>query len=141
VTIPHLILRHAHTSMGLTALVAGAASMTFRKGSALHRQAGTVFFVSMLIMSGTGAFISIFITPVAANIMGGFMTFYLTLTGSFFVGQAKLFPPEVRQTGVLKIPAFLPFALLLYWLIRIRVWPQISKRRALELRSRVDVLT
>lgn len=50
-TIDHLILRYAHISMALLGLVSGAAAMTFRKGSPLHRQSGNVFFVSMLIMS------------------------------------------------------------------------------------------
>jgi hypothetical protein len=226
-TIGHLILRYAHISMAMLGLVAGAAAMTFRKGSPQHRQAGNVFFVSMLIMSAAGAYISIFITPVASNVMGGLMAFYLTATawltvkrkpgetgrveialallglataiagisfgiqaanspngllgkfpyqgyfvfgsmallgtaldarmivrggftgaarltrhlsrmcfamfmatGSFFLGQAKLFPLEVRESGLLPIPAFLPLGLLLYWLIRVRVWPLIRKVRA-----------
>jgi hypothetical protein len=226
-TTTHLILRYAHISMGLTALVAGTASMTFRKGSPLHRQAGNAFFASMLIMAGAGAFISIFLTPVAANIMGGFMALYLTgtawltvwrkpgetgyaevaamlfgvvttvagvkfgmqaaassdgrlhafpamgyyifasaaalgtlldlrmlarggftgnarttrhltrmcfaffmATGSFFLGQAKVFPPEVRQSGLLPIPALMPLALMIYWLIRIRVWPRLRGARS-----------
>jgi hypothetical protein len=51
-------------------------------------------------------------------------------TGSFFLGQAKLFPTEVRESGVLPIPAFLPLGLLLYWLLRVRVWPWLRKLRA-----------
>lgn len=223
-TIDHLILRYAHISMGSLALLSGAAAMTFRKGSWLHRHAGNVFFVSMLIMAATGVYISIFITPAMGNVMGGGMTFYLTATawltvwrkpgemgrletalvflglamaiagitfgvlaiqspdgrfsgygpplyfifsaaallatvldvrmiarggftgtarltrhlsrmcfaffiatGSFFFGQAKLFPTEVRESGLLAIPALLPFALLLFWVIRVRVLPLIKK--------------
>ncbi len=233
-TIEHLILRYAHISMATLALLSGAAALTFRKGSPLHRQSGNVFFVSMLIMSGTATYISIFITPVASNIMGGLMALYLTstawltvwrrprqtgrleigaallglvtaiagitfgleaasspngimddfpatgyfifgsvallgtvldvrviarggltgtaritrhlsrmclamfmATGSFFLGQAKLFPAEVRESGVLPIPAFLPLALLIYWLIRVRVWPSIRKAWALRRLRRV----
>ncbi|MGQ0642973.1 MAG: DUF2306 domain-containing protein [Gemmatimonadaceae bacterium] len=190
-TIDHLILRYAHISMGTLALLSGAAAMTFRKGSRLHRQSGNVFFVSVLIVAATGVYISIFITPTMGNVMGGAMTSYLTATawltvwrkpaevglleivlvflglataiagitfgvlaahrrgftgsarltrhlsrmcfaffiatGSFFFGQAKLFPAPVRESGLLAIPALLPFALLLFWVIRIRGLPMIKK--------------
>jgi hypothetical protein len=213
--------------MAMLGLVSGAAAMTFRKGSPLHRQAGNVFFVSMLTMSAAGACIAAFIVPVAANVMGGLMAFYLTATawatvwrqpgetgrleialallglataiagitfgiqaanspngmldefpfqgyfvfgggallgtaldvrmifrggfsgaprltrhlsrmcfalfmatGSFFLGQAKLFPTDVRESGLLRIPALLPLGLMIYWLIRVRVWPSIRKVRA-----------
>jgi uncharacterized membrane protein len=53
-TTTHLVLRYAHISMGTLALASGAAAMTVRKGSPLHRQVGNVFFVSMLIMAFAG---------------------------------------------------------------------------------------
>jgi hypothetical protein len=230
-TTTHLVLRYAHISMGMLALVSGAAAMTFRKGSPRHRWSGTVFFAAMLIMAATGTGISIFITPIMANVMGGSLAFYLTATGwaaawrrpattggleigaallglattiagitfgvlagrepngrlhgsppafyfvfasvallgttldvrmiarggltgaarttrhlwrmsaalfmatsSFFLGQAKLFPPDVRQSGILRVPVLLVVGALLYWLIRVRVAPSI--RRAWRLRTR-----
>jgi hypothetical protein len=48
-------------------------------------------------------------------------------TGSFFLGQARQFSPEIRASGILIYPAMAPFALLIYWLIRIRVWPSVRK--------------
>ena len=223
-TIEHLVVRWTHISFAMTALVSGFAAMTFLKGSALHRQAGNVFLVSMLIMAACGVYISIFITPIMGNVMGGSMAMYLTATawltvwrkpgeigrlevvlaflglavaitgiafgivalqsptgrfsgyqpplyfifggaallatvldarmiarggfkgsarltrhlsrmcfaffiatGSFFFGQAKLFPAPIRESGLLSIPALLPFALLLYWVFRIRVLPRIRK--------------
>jgi hypothetical protein len=79
-TTTHLVLRYTHISMGMLALASGAASMLLRKGSNRHRQAGNVFFVSMLLMSGTGTFMSIFITPEMGNILGGSVTFYMVAT-------------------------------------------------------------
>ena len=229
-TTMHLVLRYAHISMGMLALASGAAAMIFRKGSRPHRLSGNVFFVAMLIMAGAGTYISIFITPVMGNIMGGSLTFYLVATGwatvirkpgqvgrfevaaplfglaivitgitfgvqavnsakgmldayppmfyfifagasllatamdvrllvrggvsgaartsrhltrmcvamfmataSFFLGQAKLFPAGVRESGVLKIPVLLVIGALLYWLIRIRIVPAIRTLRPIRL--------
>jgi hypothetical protein len=53
----------------------------------------------------------------------------LIATASFFIGQAKYFPPAVRQSGVLKIPVFLVIGALLYWLVRIRLWPLLRQLR------------
>lgn len=223
-TAVHLVLRYAHISMGMVALLSGAGAMTLRKGSPLHRQSGNVFFASMLIMATTGAIIATFLVPNKGNVMGGMMAFYLTATAwatvwrkpgvsgrleiglallgltaaicgltfglqalnapsgrvdgygpplyfvfgtiaaigtlldvrmlvrggftgvarttrhltrmclamfmatsSFFLGQAKLFSPEVRESGVLRIPVLLVVGALLFWLIRIRLWPLIRR--------------
>ena len=224
-TITHLVLRYAHISMGLLAIASGAVSMSLRKGSRPHHLAGNVFFVSMLIMSGVGTFLSVFMVPNKANIMGGSMAFYLTAsawitvwrkpgqtgrleiatmllalaaagaglvfaiqaansskhlmdgsppefyavfasaallgalldlrmiarggftgaarttrhlcrmciamfiaTASLFQGQAKLFPPEIRESGVLSIPVFLVLGAFVYFLVRVRVVPLVRRR-------------
>lgn len=62
-------------------LLSGAAALIFRKGWRWHRMAGNVFFVSMLIMSATGAGIAAFIKPNMGNVFGGVVTFYLVATG------------------------------------------------------------
>ena len=219
-TSVHLALRYVHISMGTLALLAGAAAMVAHKGSRLHRRSGNLFVLSMLVMAAAGATIAAFIVPVAGNVMGGLMAFYLVgtgwaamwrrpnqtgrieialallglttavagfawayeaahaphrrldgsppafylvfgsvallatlldvrmiarggfagaqrttrhlsrmclamfmATGSFFLGQAKLFPAGVRASGVLKIPVLLVVGALLYWLVRVRLWP------------------
>jgi hypothetical protein len=223
-TVTHVVLRYLHISMGMLALLSGFASMAFPKGSTPHRRAGTAFFVSMMLMAGTGVYISIFITPVIPNIMGGGVTLYLTSTAwltvwqrpgetgrldiaamiwglavaaagftfaalamqtpkgmldgfpsrfflifstvavlgaladfrminrgglkgsarttrhlwrmmtamffattSFFAGQAKLFSPAVRESGVLMVPIVLVIVMFFYWLIKVRVWPSVRK--------------
>jgi len=42
-------------------------------------------------------------------------------TGSFFLGQQKVFPASLRGLKVWFVPAFLPLILLIYWVIRIRL--------------------
>lgn len=219
-TATHLVLRYVHISMGTLGLASGAAAMVFSKGSRLHRLAGNVFFVSILILGGTGAFMALFIKPNMGNLMGGLMACYLVATawatvirepgkagrfeiaaslaglaiavtgstfgvlalngangrfasypaafyfifasiallgvvldvrmitrgglvgaarttrhlwrmclaffmatGSFFFGQPKFVPAIIRENGLVPILGLLPVALLLYWLLRIRVLP------------------
>jgi hypothetical protein len=224
-TTIHLVLRYAHISMGMLALLSGAAAMVLPKGSRPHKRSGDAFFVSMLIMAASGTAISIFITPVRGNIMGGTLALYMVATAwatvvrapgrvgrfevgaalgglaiaaaglvfglraasapnglldhypaafyfifggvalfaagldagviarggvtgaarltrhlwrmclamfmatsSFFLGQAKLFPLAVRESGVLKIPVILVVGALLWWLVRVRVVPLVRRR-------------
>lgn len=79
--IPVLI----HILGGALGIGSGTAAMIFRKGSRQHVLAGQVFFVSMLTMSGLGAFMAFVGTemklPNMGNVLGGVFTFYLVLTG------------------------------------------------------------
>ena len=48
------------------------------------------------------------------------MSFALFIaTGSFFLGQQKVFPRALRGLQVWFVPAFLPLLLLIYWLFRV----------------------
>ncbi len=40
-------------------------------------------------------------------------------TGSFFIGQQQVFPPFLRKTNVLFLPAILPLILMTFWLCRV----------------------
>ena len=46
---------------GTVGLLAGAAALVLRKGSRLHRQAGNVFVVAMLVISAIGATLAPFL--------------------------------------------------------------------------------
>lgn len=45
----------------------------------------------------------------------------LVATMSFFIGQAKVFPPALRVPGLLALPVVAVLVTLLYWLWRVRV--------------------
>jgi hypothetical protein len=77
----HTTMLLTHISTAVIGILSGFLSMAFRKGSGLHRAAGNVFFISMLTMSGSGAFIAAFLKPNIGNVMGGLLTFYLVGTG------------------------------------------------------------
>lgn len=70
-----------HIAGGSVGIVSGTVALLSRKGGRLHRIAGTVFFVSMLIMATIGAGVSPFLpVPEMANVVAGIMTLYLIAT-------------------------------------------------------------
>lgn len=66
-----------HISGGSVSILSGTVALLAHKGSLLHRRAGNVFFVAMLIMSGIGACVAPFLLDRGSAVMGAF-TFYLT---------------------------------------------------------------
>jgi len=70
-----------HITGGSVAMVAGAVALIARKGETLHRTAGTVFFLSMLLTAAIGAAVAPFLTEgQRPNTIAGILTFYLVLT-------------------------------------------------------------
>ncbi|MHB8913379.1 MAG: hypothetical protein ACYC42_12150, partial [Lysobacter sp.] len=45
---------------------------------------------------------------------------FFIATGSFFLGQQDVLPQAVRGSPILFVLAFAPFALMLFWLVRVR---------------------
>ena len=52
---------------------------------------------------------------------------FFIATGSFFLGQQDLMPKAVRGSPILFVLAFAPFALMLFWLARVRFSRMISR--------------
>lgn len=77
-----------HISSATVGLIAGALSMIFRKGSGLHRAAGSVFVASMLTMSAAGVYLATFSKPNLGNALGGALAFYLVAT-AWTAGRRK----------------------------------------------------
>ncbi len=68
-----------HISAGIVGILAGAAAMSFRKGSVRHAQAGQVFVIAMLTMAASAVYLA-FLKQQYNNVGGGFLTFYLVGT-------------------------------------------------------------
>ena len=68
-----------HISGGTAGVLAGGVALLSEKGGKLHRAAGNVFFVSMLLMAGIGAGAAPFL-PQRPSIVAGLLTFYLVAT-------------------------------------------------------------
>ena len=70
-----------HITAGIVGIAAGATALVVRKGSPLHRRAGTWFILSMLAMAGIGAAVSPFLPrPNWGNVVAGVFTLYLVAT-------------------------------------------------------------
>jgi hypothetical protein len=114
--------------------------MSLRKGSRRHNVAGRVFVVSMLSMSGAGAYMA-FVDPKGDVInlrmirRGGVIgaqrltrhlwrmcTGLFIAVGSFFLGQPQVFPVAVRNSGLLVVPTLLVIVSLGYWLFRVNAF-------------------
>jgi uncharacterized membrane protein len=68
-----------HICAGTVGMLSGATSLCFRKGSRGHRRAGNVFFISMLCLSVSGAYMG-FVKQQIINFLAGTLTFYLVAT-------------------------------------------------------------
>jgi uncharacterized membrane protein len=82
-------MRVLHVLAGLTALLAGAVALYALKGARIHRRSGLVFVYAMLVMSSTGALMSVLDLNVG-NILAGVLTFYLVLTALLTVRRPAL---------------------------------------------------
>lgn len=78
--MPISLIGAFHVLTAVIGLTSGMTAMFLRKGSGLHGAAGSIFTVSMLCMSASGAYHSAFVKPVPSNVLGGLMTFYLVVT-------------------------------------------------------------
>ena len=74
--LPLLVL---HISAGIIGILAGTATMAFRKGSPRHALAGKIFVATMLTMAASAVFLAV-IKHQMGNVLGGIFTFYLLAT-------------------------------------------------------------
>jgi hypothetical protein len=97
-----------HISAGVLAMFAGAAAMSFRKGSRWHAMAGNVFVVSMLTMAIPASILA-YMKHQTGNVFGGMLTFYMVATAWATARRRN------GETGILDWAGFLfalPIALL-----------------------------
>jgi uncharacterized membrane protein len=69
-----------HIIAGLVAIFAGAMAMIAAKGSPLHRKSGTLFTLSMLVMTGSAAIVSLFLRTDHVTGVVALFTAYLVCT-------------------------------------------------------------
>jgi uncharacterized membrane protein len=94
---------YLHIGCGFIGMAAGGVAMVARKGEPVHRAAGNLFFVSMLIVAAIGAAIAPFL-PRWISSAAGLLTFYLVATSWVTVkrreGKVGRFEPVALIFGV-----------------------------------------
>jgi uncharacterized membrane protein len=68
-----------HICSGTTGVVSGFVAVFLRKGSRGHRMIGNVFFIAMLALGGSGAYMAVLKSQVP-NVLGGVLTCYMVAT-------------------------------------------------------------
>ena len=101
---------------------------------------GPVFAIAgICLLAGLGDLIAVLrgkLTPaqrLSRHLWRMCVAFFIA-TGSFFLGQQDVMPELVRGSPWLFVPALAPFALMLFWLVRLRFAKAIAR---LKLRSPV----
>jgi len=69
-----------HIGGGTLALVSGTVAAIARKGGRLHRAAGTLFFLSMLVMAAFAAYLAVVVPDQLVNVFIATFTTYLIAT-------------------------------------------------------------
>ncbi len=91
---------YLHIGGGSVGLASGAMALISRKGERLHRAAGNIFFISMLIMSAIGAGVAPLL-PDRISSVAGIVTFYLVATSWMTVRRKE------NSTGLFEIVAMI----------------------------------
>jgi hypothetical protein len=78
-----------HIGGGAIALASGTAAAFARKGGRLHRQAGIVFLISMLVMATFAAWLAVVEPDQLVNLFIAIFTSYLVVTGWLTVHRGK----------------------------------------------------
>jgi hypothetical protein len=89
-----------HIGGGTIGLASGLVAQFARKGGYLHRKAGNVFFVSMLVMAMFADYLAVTVPGQIVNLFIG--SFALHVTSIFF------------------LPQLLVLGFLIFWMIRVR---------------------
>jgi hypothetical protein len=89
-----------HICSGIAGFLAGAAAISFRKGSRRHALAGNVFVISMMSLAVSGIYLAV-VKHEPGNILGGALTFYLVAT-SWMTAKRR-----DKETGLLDWGALL----------------------------------
>ncbi len=102
-------------------------------GATTPAGAGPVFILAgVCLLAGLGdlnAILRAKLTPaqrISRHLWRMCFAFFIA-TGSFFLGQQQVLPEAIRGSPILFVLAFAPFAVMLFWLVRLRFAKMIGK--------------
>lgn len=106
-----------HISGGTLALFAGIVALSVAKGGTLHRRAGAVFVVTMLIMAAAADFLAVVRPDQLPNLLVGTFTFYLITTAWLTVKRREGEHALLEKAAfAVVLCLFFPFAVLSFQL-------------------------
>lgn len=107
-----------HVIAGTIALLAGIVAMSARKGARMHRVAGTVFFVSMLVMAIFADYLAVAMPGQIPNLFIGTFTIYLVATAWLTVRRKERSAGLAEKIALVVILSLcVPFAILSFQLL------------------------
>ena len=96
---------------------------------------GPIFaFAGLCLIAGLGDLMAVLrrkLTPtqrLTRHLWRMCVAFFIA-TGSFFLGQQDILPAAVRGSPILFLLAFAPFAIMLFWLVRLRFAKMVGRLR------------
>ncbi len=102
-----------HITAGTVALLSGVVAVAARKGAQVHRVAGTVFFISMLVMAACADYLAVAMPGQIPNLFIGTFTLYLLVTAWITVRRPERTIGGVEKAALLvALVLCLPFAIL-----------------------------
>lgn len=106
-----------HIGAGTVWLVSGTVAIFANKGERVHRAAGTVFAVSMMLMGAFAAYLALVVPGQIVNLFGGAFAFYLVATAWMTVWRREgaIGISEKVALGFVLV-LFIPFAVLAFQL-------------------------
>ena len=106
-----------HVSGGTIGLASGTVAVIARKGGRIHRTAGTIFFVSMLVMATFAAYLAVVMPGQLVNLIIAAFTLYLVATAWMTVRRkAGAVGLAERIAMMVAIALTAPFAVLSFQL-------------------------
>jgi len=93
-----------HICSGTTGVVSGFVAVFLRKGSRWHRIIGNVFFIAMLALAGSGAYMALVKSQVT-NVLAGLLTCYMVATAWMTARRREGEPGIFDQVALLSVLA------------------------------------
>lgn len=114
---PTIAVFAVHISCGTVALFAGIVALSASKGEPVHRRAGAIFVVAMLIMAAAADYLAVVRPDQLLNLLVGTFTFYLIATAWLTVRRSETEHGLLEKVAfAVVLSLFLPFAYLSFQL-------------------------
>jgi uncharacterized membrane protein len=107
-----------HIGGGVIGLLSGTVAALARKGGRLHRRAGTIFVVSMLVMAAFACYLAMIIPDQLVNVVIGIFSAYLVATAWLAVARKQgLIGIAEKIALIVSLCLCAPFAILSFQLV------------------------